>query len=109
MSELDPKSVKYIFNDKGEELIPTIIQDFDSKKVLCVYYMNEEALRRSLRSRKVWRYSRRQERIMMKGARSGHPMEIIEILPDCTNQSLLIKVKTEGPTCLTGKETCFDA
>ena len=108
MSDLDPKGLKYIFNDKGEDLIPVIIQDFDSKKVLCVYYMNEEALRKSLRSRHVWQYSRRQERVMMKGARSGHPMEIVEIVPDCTNQSLLVKVKTEGPACLTGKESCYD-
>jgi phosphoribosyl-ATP pyrophosphohydrolase/phosphoribosyl-AMP cyclohydrolase len=108
MSELEPKNVNYIFNYKEENLIPAIIQDFDSKKVLCIYYMNEEALRKSLRSRNIWRYSRRQERVMMKGARSGYPMEIIEILPDCTNQSLLFKVKTEGPACLKGKESCFD-
>lgn len=108
MSALDPKILKYVFNDKGENLIPAIIQNFDSKKILCLYYMNEEALRKSLRSRHVWRYSRRQERVMMKGARSGHPMEIAEIVTDCTNQSLLVKVRTEGPACLTGKESCYD-
>ncbi len=109
MSELDPKELKYIFKDKGEDLIPAIIQNFDSKKILCLYYMNEEALRRSSRSRNVWRYSRRQERVMMKGARSGHPMEIVEIVPDCERQSILVKVRTEGPACLTGKESCYDA
>jgi phosphoribosyl-ATP pyrophosphohydrolase/phosphoribosyl-AMP cyclohydrolase len=108
MSELNPKNLKYIFSEKGEDLIPAIIQDSDSKKVLCLFYMNEEALMKSLRLKKVWRYSRRQERLMMKGARSGHIMEIVEIVPDCTSQSVLVKVKTEGPACLTGKESCYD-
>ena len=108
MNDLDPKSLKYIFSDKGGDLVPAIIQDSDSKQVLCLFYMNEEALMKSLRSRKVWRYSRSQERLMMKGARSGHLMEIVEIVPDYTNQSVLVKVKTEGPACLTGKESCYD-
>ncbi|WP_455276385.1 phosphoribosyl-AMP cyclohydrolase [[Eubacterium] cellulosolvens] len=108
MSKLDPKSLKYIFSDKGEDLIPAVIQNSNSKKVLSLFYMNEEALIKSLRSKKVWRYSRRQERLMMKGARSGHLMEIVEIAPDCTNQSVLVKVKTEGPACITGKESCYD-
>ncbi len=108
MSALDPKSLKYVFNDKGEDLIPAIIQNSDSRKILCLYYMNEEALSKSLRSKHVWRYSRRQEKVMMKGSRSGHPMEIAEIRPDCTSQSLLVKVRTEGPACLTGKESCYD-
>lgn len=88
-------------------LIPAIIQDFESGKVLMLGFMNEEAFRKTLETGKVCFYSRTRNKLWVKGETSGHFLEVKEILVDCDEDTLLIKVKPYGPVCHEGYESCF--
>ncbi len=88
-------------------LVPCVIQDASTNKVLMVAFMNEEAYEKTKREKKVTFYSRSKKRLWTKGETSGNSLELIEILQDCDNDSLLIKVNPKGPTCHTGEDTCF--
>ncbi|MGC9017901.1 MAG: phosphoribosyl-AMP cyclohydrolase [Caldimicrobium sp.] len=88
-------------------LIPVIIQDFESGKVLMLGFMNEEALKKTLETGKVCFYSRTRNKLWIKGETSGHFLEVREILVDCDRDTLLIKVKPYGPVCHEGYESCF--
>jgi phosphoribosyl-ATP pyrophosphohydrolase/phosphoribosyl-AMP cyclohydrolase len=89
-------------------LVPCVVQDAATKKVLMVAFMNEEAYEKTKREKKVTFYSRSKKRLWTKGETSGNSLELVEILQDCDNDSLLIKVKPKGPTCHTGADTCFN-
>jgi len=92
---------------KGGGLIPAIIQDDETGEVLTLFYMDEEALRRTQQSGRVWRYSRANKELMQKGATSGNYLNVRRILLDCDGDAVVVRVKPEGPACHTGERTCF--
>jgi phosphoribosyl-ATP pyrophosphohydrolase/phosphoribosyl-AMP cyclohydrolase len=93
---------------KGNGLVPAIIQDSKTGKVLMLGYMNEKALKKTHKSGKVTFYSRSKDRLWTKGETSKNYLFVEEILNDCDNDTLLIKARPAGPTCHTGADTCFD-
>lgn len=94
--------------DKAGGLIPAVIQDVGTGKVLMLGYMNEESLAKTNKEGKVTFYSRSKDRLWTKGETSGNYLEVKEIFTDCDNDTLLIKVVPHGPTCHTGADTCFN-
>ena len=95
------------FSKYTDGLVPTIIQDADTQKVLMLGFMNEEAFQQSRQEGKVTFYSRSKQRLWTKGETSGNFLFIKEIITDCDNDTLLIKVNPAGPVCHTGADTCF--
>lgn len=95
------------FSKYQDSLIPVIVQDHFTQTVLMLGFMNEEALKISEDSGKVTFYSRTKKRLWTKGETSGNFLLIKKILPDCDNDTLLIRVVPQGPVCHTGKDTCF--
>jgi phosphoribosyl-ATP pyrophosphohydrolase/phosphoribosyl-AMP cyclohydrolase len=93
--------------EKGNGLVPTVIQDYSSMKVLMVGYMNKEALQKTTSEKKVTFFSRSRKRLWTKGETSGNFLNVIEIKTDCDSDSLLIKVVPEGPVCHKGDFSCF--
>lgn len=93
------------FDEKG--LIPAIIQDIRDNQVLMMAYMNEESLRRTIETGFTTFWSRSRKTFWKKGETSGNVQKVEEILYDCDNDTLLIKVIPEGPACHTGEKTCF--
>jgi len=98
--------MKLDFN-KGNGLLPVIIQDSITLKVLMLGYMNEEAYLKTKDEGLVTFFSRSQNELWTKGATSGNYLHVVEILEDCDNDTLLIKAIPDGPTCHTGSESCF--
>ena len=92
-------------NEKG--LIPAVVQDEDTGKVLMLGYMTEEMLRKTLESGEVWFYSRSRQENWHKGATSGNKLKLVSISKDCEDNSLLVKARPIGPTCHTGHKSCF--
>ena len=88
-------------------LIPAVIQDADTKNVLMVGFMNEEAYQKTIETKKVTFFSRIRQRLWTKGEESGHFLHLVDIKNDCDNDTLLVKVHPEGPTCHTGTDTCW--
>jgi len=95
-----------VFNADG--LIPAIIQDVDTRKVLMLGYMNEDAWRVSQETGLVTFYSRSKQRLWTKGETSGNHLRLVSWSLDCDKDALLLKVKPKGPTCHTGSDTCWD-
>lgn len=95
------------FNKTPDNLIPAIIQDNETKNVLMLGYMNQEALDQTLATKKVTFFSRTKNRLWTKGEESGNYLELITIKEDCDNDTLLVKVKPLGPTCHKGSDTCW--
>jgi phosphoribosyl-ATP pyrophosphohydrolase/phosphoribosyl-AMP cyclohydrolase len=95
------------FNKMGG-LIPAIIQDNYTNKVLMLAFMNEEALAKTRKLGKVTFFSRTKNRLWTKGEESGNFLHVISIAEDCDADTLLIKVKPAGPVCHTGQDTCFN-
>jgi phosphoribosyl-AMP cyclohydrolase len=93
------------FNAQG--LIPAVVQDEDTGEVLMLGYMNAESLRRTLAEKEVWFYSRDRQELWHKGATSGNKLKLSSIWVDCENNSLLVKARPTGPTCHTGRKSCF--
>lgn len=96
------------FSKYQDGLVPVIIQDAISRKVLMLGFMNEESFEKSQREKKVTFFSRAKQRLWTKGETSGNVLLIKEILADCDNDTLLIKVTPAGPVCHTGADTCFN-
>ncbi|MGB3006336.1 MAG: bifunctional phosphoribosyl-AMP cyclohydrolase/phosphoribosyl-ATP diphosphatase HisIE [Chitinophagaceae bacterium] len=96
------------FSKYPDGLVPIIIQDFTTQKVLMLGFMNEDALNKSKQEGKVTFFSRSKQRLWTKGETSGNFLFIKEILTDCDNDTLLIKVEPAGPVCHTGADTCFN-
>lgn len=92
---------------KGDGLVPAIVQDYKSRKVLMLGYMNEEAYQKTLREKLVTFYSRSKQRLWTKGETSENYLVLKEILLDCDGDTLLIKAEPKGPVCHTGNDTCF--
>lgn len=93
---------------KGNGLVPVVIQDNNTMQVLMVGYMNEEAFLKTTEEKKVTFFSRSKNRLWTKGETSGNFLFVKEILTDCDNDSILIKVNPAGPVCHTGSTACFD-
>jgi phosphoribosyl-ATP pyrophosphohydrolase/phosphoribosyl-AMP cyclohydrolase len=92
---------------KNNGLIPAIIQDNETKTVLMLGYMNQEALDTTLETQKVTFFSRFKNRLWTKGEESGNFLNLVSIKNDCDNDTLLIQVNPVGPTCHTGSDTCW--
>ncbi|HSR53151.1 MAG TPA: bifunctional phosphoribosyl-AMP cyclohydrolase/phosphoribosyl-ATP diphosphatase HisIE [Acidobacteriota bacterium] len=93
--------------DKMNGLIPAIVQDARSGRVLMLAYMNQDALNQTLDSKKVTFYSRSRDELWTKGETSGNTLSLVEIRPDCDNDALLVIAEPAGPTCHTGRTSCF--
>jgi phosphoribosyl-ATP pyrophosphohydrolase/phosphoribosyl-AMP cyclohydrolase len=93
---------------KGNGLVPVVIQDNNTNQVLMVGYMNEEAFIKTNKENKVTFFSRSKNRLWTKGETSGNYLVVKEILSDCDNDSILIKVDPVGPVCHTGSKSCFN-
>lgn len=92
---------------KNNGLIPAIIQDNETKTVLMLGYMNQEAIDKTLETQKVTFFSRSKNRLWTKGEESGNFLNLVSIKNDCDNDTLLIQVNPVGPTCHTGSDTCW--
>ncbi len=92
---------------KGDGLIPAIVQDAKTYRVLMLGYMNKEALVQTLDEELVTFYSRSKGRLWTKGETSGNTLELVDLQTDCDSDTLLILAKPNGPTCHTGKTSCF--
>ena len=94
--------------DKLDGLVPAIIQDNNTNKVLMLGFMDKEALEKTRETGLVTFYSRTRKKLWTKGEESGNFLKIVEIIPDCDNDTLLVKVNPTGPVCHTGQDTCFN-
>jgi len=92
---------------KGNGLVPVIIQDATTRKVLMLGYMNEEAYTKTKAGGKVTFFSRTKNRLWTKGETTGNFLNVVDIKLDCDQDTLLIKVTPDGPTCHTGTDTCW--
>ncbi|VAY88236.1 Phosphoribosyl-AMP cyclohydrolase / Phosphoribosyl-ATP pyrophosphatase [hydrothermal vent metagenome] len=101
------KTIDKIDWAKQNDLIPTITQDATTNEVLMLAYMNKESLKLSLKTSYAHYFSRSKNRIWKKGETSNHTQEIIDILLDCDNDTLLLKVNQKGVACHTGRSSCF--
>lgn len=93
------------FDDRG--LIPAIVQDAISGRVLMLGWMNAESLRRTRESGEVWFFSRSRDELWRKGATSGNVLAVRELRADCDADAVLVRAVPAGPTCHTGRESCF--
>jgi phosphoribosyl-ATP pyrophosphohydrolase/phosphoribosyl-AMP cyclohydrolase len=93
--------------DKGDGLVPVIVQDEKTLEVLMLGYMNKEAYEHTVTERKVTFFSRTKNRLWTKGESSGNFLHVKNIYLDCDQDTILIKVKPDGPTCHTGARSCF--
>ncbi|MBR8709262.1 bifunctional phosphoribosyl-AMP cyclohydrolase/phosphoribosyl-ATP diphosphatase HisIE [Bacteroides pyogenes] len=93
--------------DKMNGLIPAIIQDSETRKVLMLGFMNREAYDRTMESGKVTFYSRSKKRLWTKGEESGNFLRVVSVKADCDDDTLLIEVNPAGPVCHTGTDTCW--
>ena len=93
------------FDEKG--LIPAVVQDYFSKQVLTVAYMNRESLEISMREGRTCFFSRSRQQLWRKGETSGNTQEIVTIKADCDLDALVVEVNKKGPACHTGSESCF--
>ncbi len=93
------------FDEKG--LIPAVVQDYVTGKVLMVAYMNKEAVEKTIETKKATFFSRSRNKLWIKGETSGNFMDVKEILVDCDADCLIVKAAPQGPACHTGNTTCF--
>lgn len=94
--------------EKMNGLVPAIIQDNRTLKVLMLGFMNEEALQKTLSTKKVTFYSRSRKCLWTKGETSGNYLNVVSVKCDCDNDTLLIKAMPDGPVCHTGADTCWN-
>ncbi|MFC6859624.1 bifunctional phosphoribosyl-AMP cyclohydrolase/phosphoribosyl-ATP diphosphatase HisIE [Zunongwangia atlantica] len=95
------------FDKNSDGLVPAIIQDATTKKVLMLGYMNEEAYLKTNETKKVTFFSRTKNRLWTKGEESGNFLHLVSIKNDCDNDTLLVMVNPQGPTCHKGTDTCW--
>ncbi|RCT54229.1 bifunctional phosphoribosyl-AMP cyclohydrolase/phosphoribosyl-ATP diphosphatase HisIE [Winogradskyella sp. KYW1333] len=96
------------FKKNGDGLVPAIIQDANTKNVLMLGYMNNEALEKTKSSGLVTFFSRTKNRLWTKGEESGNALKLVDMKLDCDNDTLLVSAKPEGPTCHKGSDTCWN-
>lgn len=100
--------MKIDFNKNSDELVPAIIQDATTKNVLMLGYMNEEAFLKTKETKLVTFFSRTKKRLWTKGEESGNVLHLVAMKLDCDNDTLLIQVTPNGPTCHKGSATCWN-
>ena len=100
--------MKIDFTKNKDGLVPAVIQDFETKNVLMLGYLNEEAYAKTVELNKVTFFSRSKNRLWTKGEESGNFLEVVDIKIDCDHDSLLIKVRPYGNVCHTGSDTCWN-
>jgi phosphoribosyl-ATP pyrophosphohydrolase/phosphoribosyl-AMP cyclohydrolase len=103
-SALDIESLAWT---KQDGLLPAIVQDADSRRVLMLGYMSREALATTIASGQVTFYSRSKQRLWTKGESSGHVLTLVGLEVDCDNDTLLVQARPQGPTCHLGTVSCF--
>jgi phosphoribosyl-ATP pyrophosphohydrolase/phosphoribosyl-AMP cyclohydrolase len=99
--------MKINFSKYADGLVPAIVQDYDTHKVLMLGFMNEEALHQTEQTGKVTFYSRTRKKLWTKGEESGNYLELKSMAEDCDQDTLLIKAHPQGPVCHTGADTCW--
>lgn len=98
-----PGDLKY--DDMG--LIPAVVQDWKTGEVLMVAFMNAESLKKTVETGLTWFWSRSRQKYWQKGETSGNIQKVKDILFDCDQDTLLVKVEQKGPACHTGERSCF--
>jgi len=93
------------FDERG--LVPAIVQDARTNRVLMLAYMNAESMRRTLETGETWFWSRSREELWHKGETSGHTQRVVDAFLDCDGDALVVRVEPAGPACHTGKTSCF--
>ncbi|KLE15968.1 phosphoribosyl-AMP cyclohydrolase [Clostridium sp. C8] len=93
--------------NKGNGLVPAIIQDFNTKEVLMLAYMSKQSLLKTLETKMTWFYSRSRNELWNKGATSGHIQTVKELKVDCDLDTILVLVEQKGAACHTGERSCF--
>ena len=88
-------------------LVPAVVQDFHTRQVLTLAYMNAESLRRTVETKETWFFSRSRASLWHKGETSGHTQRVMDIFVDCDSDALTILVSPNGPACHTGAQSCF--
>lgn len=96
------------FKKYSDGLVPAIVQDADTRRVLMVGFMNEEAYNKTKTSGKATFFSRSRKQLWTKGETSGNFLHVQDMLIDCDSDTVLIKARPDGPTCHTGADTCFN-
>lgn len=108
---MSPKPVKQdAFIDsffQKADLIPAVVQEYETNEVLMLAYMNRVSLKKTLESGYTWFYSRSRQELWNKGATSGHYQKVVRICGDCDSDTLLVQVHQTGPACHTGAHSCF--
>lgn len=104
---VDGNNLEQLAWQKMDELLPAVVQDSVSGRVLMQGYMNREALYHTMQSGQVTFFSRSKQRLWTKGESSGHVLELVSITADCDQDSLLVLAKPHGPTCHLGTESCW--
>ena len=92
---------------KADGIVPVIVQDVITKKILTLAYSNKESLELTKKTGNSWFWSRSRNKLWMKGEESGNTQKVKEILVDCDSDALVYLVEPSGPACHTGEETCF--
>jgi phosphoribosyl-ATP pyrophosphohydrolase/phosphoribosyl-AMP cyclohydrolase len=95
------------FNKHPNGLVPAIVQDASTKRVLMLGYMNQEAMNTTQEKQQVTFYSRSKKRLWTKGEESGHFLQLVDMAVDCDQDTLLIQANPVGPSCHTGDDTCW--
>ncbi|MAP54885.1 bifunctional phosphoribosyl-AMP cyclohydrolase/phosphoribosyl-ATP diphosphatase HisIE [Altibacter sp.] len=101
--------MKIDFQKYKDGLVPAIVQDVNTQRVLMLGFMNENAYEETMRLGQVTFYSRSKKRLWTKGEESGNYLELVSMTPDCDADTLLIQVRPIGPVCHTGADTCWGA
>ena len=101
------KEIEHIDFNKGDGIVPVIVQDSNSKDVLTLAYTNKESLKLTKETGKSWFWSRSRNKLWMKGEESGNTQKVKKILVDCDSDAIIYLVEPSGPACHTGKQTCF--
>jgi|TARA_R110000751_G_scaffold16594_2_gene52296 phosphoribosyl-ATP pyrophosphohydrolase/phosphoribosyl-AMP cyclohydrolase len=104
---MESKIMNIDFNKNNDGLVPAIVQDAITKNVLMLGYMNQDAYKKTVDSRKVTFFSRTKKRLWTKGEESGNFLKLVDIKLDCDNDTLLVMVDPVGPTCHKGTDTCW--
>jgi len=107
VTSLDPAiAARLKHNDQG--LVPAVVQQHDTREVLMLGWMDDEALHRTLTTRRTTFWSRSRQEYWVKGETSGNRQHVKEVRLDCDGDTVLVMVDQEGPACHTGTRTCFD-
>ena len=107
MKPLKKVSLNELDFEKGGGIIPAVVQEYGSGRVLTLAYVNKEAVEKTIETGYAHYYRRSHGRVMMKGETSGNVQEVVDILVDCDRDAILYIVKPKGPACHLGEETCF--